>query len=172
LVRRIPSVSAFLTRSANDRAPIFFMICPRWIFTVISASPSSAAICLFMRPDDTKARISRSRGARSQNGSASSRRSCRLRAACEAQLVIEWSFHHQFYRSAKTEHTAHLAFLLSWALLGFGLKVDPLKSLSPADHTRNSLAQHDRPLLTRSRLTKDFSRGPRSIRSGAVSSRA
>jgi hypothetical protein len=39
-------------------------------------------------------------------------------------IVIEWSFHHQFYRSAKTEHTAHLAFLLSWAPLGFGLKVD------------------------------------------------
>jgi hypothetical protein len=29
LVRRIPSVSAFLTRSASDFEAIFFMICPR-----------------------------------------------------------------------------------------------------------------------------------------------
>src|SRR5882672_8952556 len=64
LLRRTPRISAFLTKSANDLAPIFFMMCPRWIFTVISASPSSAATCLFMRPDETKAKTSRSRGVR------------------------------------------------------------------------------------------------------------
>ena len=48
LVRLIPSVSAIRTRSANDRAPIFFMTLPRCTLTVISLTPSSAAICLFI----------------------------------------------------------------------------------------------------------------------------
>ena len=43
-----------LTKSASDLVPIFFMTRPRWIFTVISAMPSSAAICLFMSPAATK----------------------------------------------------------------------------------------------------------------------
>jgi hypothetical protein len=35
-------------------------------------------------------------------------------------------FHHRFYGSAESEHTAHLAFLPSCALSGFGLKIDLL----------------------------------------------
>jgi hypothetical protein len=41
--RRIPRISAILTRSASDLVPIFFIMCPRCIFTVISAMPISAA---------------------------------------------------------------------------------------------------------------------------------
>jgi hypothetical protein len=48
-VRRTPRISAILTKSVNDLAPIFLR-CPRCIFTVISARPISAAICLFKRP--------------------------------------------------------------------------------------------------------------------------
>jgi hypothetical protein len=36
------------TKSASDLVPIFLMMCPRCIFTVISAMPISAAICLFI----------------------------------------------------------------------------------------------------------------------------
>src|SRR3981081_262605 len=61
---RIPSVWAILTRSANDFAAIFFIICPRWIFTVISATPILAAICLFMSPAVTSAITSCSREVR------------------------------------------------------------------------------------------------------------
>src|SRR5437764_8238367 len=54
--------SAIFTRSARDRACIFLMRLPRWIFTVISLRPSSAAICLFMSPAVTSLITSRSRG--------------------------------------------------------------------------------------------------------------
>src|SRR3954463_3990223 len=42
----MPSDAAILTNSANERAPIFRITCPRWIFTVISLTPSWPAICL------------------------------------------------------------------------------------------------------------------------------
>src|SRR3977135_3678551 len=61
-VRRTPRIPAILTKSANDLAPIFFIRCPRWLFTVISARPISAAICLLRRPPVTKASTSCSRG--------------------------------------------------------------------------------------------------------------
>src|SRR5687767_1074244 len=64
VARRMSSVWAILTRSARDFAAIFLMICPRCIFTVISAIPILAAICLFMSPDVTRAIISRSRAVR------------------------------------------------------------------------------------------------------------
>jgi hypothetical protein len=56
-----PRISAILTRSATDFAPIFLMACPRCIFTVGSASPVFAATCLFINPDVTRAITSRSR---------------------------------------------------------------------------------------------------------------
>ena len=40
---RICRVSAILTSSANDFARIFCITLPRWIFTVISEMPASAA---------------------------------------------------------------------------------------------------------------------------------
>ena len=55
------------TRSASDRAPIFRITWARCTFTVISATPRSAAICLLRRPLVTKARISRSRAVSSEN---------------------------------------------------------------------------------------------------------
>ena len=57
-------------RSARDFAPIFLMTCPRWIFTVDSASPVFAATCLFINPDITRAITSRSRGLESLKQSA------------------------------------------------------------------------------------------------------
>src|SRR4029077_17719554 len=42
LLWRTPSISAILTKSASDLALIFLMMCPRCIFTVISAMPISA----------------------------------------------------------------------------------------------------------------------------------
>jgi hypothetical protein len=45
------------TKSANERASIFFMTVPRCTLTVISLTPSSAAICLFIRPAVTKPSI-------------------------------------------------------------------------------------------------------------------
>ena len=60
--RSIPSVPAILTKSATDRASIFFIMCPRWIFTVISLTFSFAAICLFISPDVTKENNSLCRG--------------------------------------------------------------------------------------------------------------
>lgn len=52
------------TSSARDRACIFRMTLPRWIFTVISLSPTSAAICLFSRPHVTSRMICCSRADR------------------------------------------------------------------------------------------------------------
>src|SRR5262249_46825548 len=48
--RRIPSASAMRTRSVSDFAPILRMTLPRWTFTVITLTPISAAICLFINP--------------------------------------------------------------------------------------------------------------------------
>jgi hypothetical protein len=76
--RRIPRISVILTKSASDLVPIFFMMCPRCIFTVISAMPISAAICLFMSPAATKDSTSRSRGAGSRKEPVRSRRSSHL----------------------------------------------------------------------------------------------
>jgi hypothetical protein len=48
------SLSAILTRSASDSAPIFSMTCPRWVFMVNSLVPSSAPICLLSSPEDNQ----------------------------------------------------------------------------------------------------------------------
>src|SRR4051794_3143559 len=45
-----PNLWEILTRSATERAPIFLIACPRWIFTVISLRPKAPAICLFINP--------------------------------------------------------------------------------------------------------------------------
>jgi hypothetical protein len=45
-------------------------------------------------------------------------------------------FHHRFYGSAESEHTAHLAFLPSCALSGFGLKIDLLFNENPLSLAR------------------------------------
>jgi hypothetical protein len=60
-VRRIANISAILTRSARDLASIFRVTLPRWTFTVISLTASSAATCLFRRPPVTDAMTSFSR---------------------------------------------------------------------------------------------------------------
>ncbi len=44
--------SIILTRSTRDSACIFSIARLRWTFTVLSAVPSSAAICLLSMPDD------------------------------------------------------------------------------------------------------------------------
>src|SRR5580692_12850728 len=81
------SLSAILTSAGKDLACIFFMTWPRYILTVASLAPSSAATCLLSIPETTRFITSRSRmlsrSARSRS-SASSRafsRSMRARAS-------------------------------------------------------------------------------------------
>ena len=65
-VNGISSVPAILTSSASDPASIFFMMLPRWIWSVTSLMPSSAAACLLRRPLTTSGSTSRSRGVRDE----------------------------------------------------------------------------------------------------------
>jgi hypothetical protein len=58
------SLSAILVSSLSDRAFILREELLRWIFTVDSLMPKSAAICLLSRPRTTWTIISRSRGLR------------------------------------------------------------------------------------------------------------
>src|SRR3984957_18750105 len=55
------SLSAILTSSGNDLACIFFMTWLRYILTVASLAPSSAATCLLSIPETTSFITSRSR---------------------------------------------------------------------------------------------------------------
>ena len=55
------SLSAILTSSGKDLACIFFMTWLRYILTVASLAPSSAATCLFSIPETTSFITSRSR---------------------------------------------------------------------------------------------------------------
>ena len=48
-----PILSAILTKSAKDFAPIFRMSWLRWTLTVASLVPIASAICLFRRPETT-----------------------------------------------------------------------------------------------------------------------
>ena len=61
------SRSAILTNSARELASILRIAFPRWIFTVISLIPTSAAICLFNSPVTTRCITSRSRGVKESN---------------------------------------------------------------------------------------------------------
>lgn len=45
-----PKAAAILTSPAIERAAIFFMTCPLWIFTVTSLMFIAEAICLFSKP--------------------------------------------------------------------------------------------------------------------------
>ena len=74
---------------------------PRWAFTVISLIPSSAAICLFNRPETTNAMVSRSRGVSdacesrsARNSRLASKRSAaaldRLPDGRQQHLIAEW----------------------------------------------------------------------------------
>ena len=58
----MPTFCVIRTRSATESACIFFITRPRCTFTVFSAAPSSAAICLLSIPVTTRASTSRSRG--------------------------------------------------------------------------------------------------------------
>ncbi len=50
------------TSSGSERAPIFLMMLPRCTLAVISLTPSSDPICLFISPDVTNPMTSCSRG--------------------------------------------------------------------------------------------------------------
>src|SRR5262245_42264439 len=63
---KTPSLSAILTSSARESAPIFSITRWRCIFTVVSLVPNSPAICLLSRPATTCAMTSRSRCVREE----------------------------------------------------------------------------------------------------------
>src|SRR5467141_2726361 len=78
----MPSRSDILTRSASERACIFFITWPRCTLTVISLVPSSAAACLLSNPATTRPITACSRGVRDWYRSFSSRSpACSRRAA-------------------------------------------------------------------------------------------
>jgi hypothetical protein len=58
---QMPNRFAILTRAASDLASIFRMALPRCTLTVISETPSLAAICLFISPAVTRGNTSFSR---------------------------------------------------------------------------------------------------------------
>src|SRR5580700_6000595 len=85
------SLSAIRTSSGKDLACIFFITWPRYILTVASLAPSSAATCLFSIPETTRFMTSRSRTLSPSRRCRSSANSRSFSRRMRARLRDRWT---------------------------------------------------------------------------------